>query len=151
MNALFAQYRLYLQIAAALILIAAFAWFIHHERELGAERESAAVNKAVLAAQEALRRDFDAKARLSSTIGDTYHAAVSVPVLAPPVVHWLRVPAVCADRVPEAAATPGGTHAEAASRAADSIDIGAPLTTVGRDADAQVAALQDYIIQVCLK
>lgn len=146
-----AQYRIYLQIAAALILIAGFAWFVHHERSIGAEHESAAVNKAVLAAQEAMRRDFDAKAKTSSTIGDHFNEIVSVPVASPPVVRWLRVPAVCADHVPEAASTPGGAHAEAASRAENSIDIGAPLTTVGRDADAQVTALQDYIIQVCLK
>jgi hypothetical protein len=30
-------------------------------------------------------------------------------------------------------------------------DIGTPVVTVGRDADAQVQALQDYVTNVCLR
>lgn len=143
--------RLYLEIAAALVLCIGAGLFVHHERSIGAEHESAAVNSAVLAAQEAMQRDFDAKAKTVSTIGDHFNATVSVPVLDPPVVKWLRVPTVCADHVPQAPVTTGKTHADAASGAEDPPNPGPLLTTVGRDADAQVQALQDYITQVCLQ
>lgn len=146
-----APYRLYLEIVAAGALCIGAVLFVRHERSVGAQHESAAVNKAVLAAQEDMQRDFDAKAKTSSTIGDTYHAALSVPVPNPPIVHWLRVPTVCADHVPQAPATTGKTHADAASGAEDPPNPGPLLTTVGRDADAQVQALQDYITQVCLQ
>ena len=48
------------------------------------------------------------------------------------------------------APTPGPEPDAAASlRIEDSPDIGAPLVTVGRDADAQIAALQSYVERVC--
>ena len=57
--------------------------------------------------------------------------------------------------------TPREVHAAAAARPVlDAVaavpaeaprDIGAPVETVGRDADAQVTALQSYIRDVCLR
>lgn len=81
-----------------------------------------------------------------------YHEAIAAPI-AHPV--QLRVCPRTHEVLP--ASTPGsGSDEASASGAADhgqavpSESIGPELQAVGRDGDAQIAALQDYIRKVCL-
>lgn len=79
------QIRLYVEIASAIVLLAAFALFVHHERVVGAEHISAADAKALSAAkdrddaQTALNIEraakADAGARSAQDAVDAYVAA----------------------------------------------------------------------------
>lgn len=147
-----AKYRLLLEIAAGLLVIATFFWFRHHEQQIGVERERSAVNRAVLDAQEAARVEYEKKATVASSIGDRYEAEIAKPVAAP-VVRIVRVrdPAICPGQVSSPATTARKPDAEAREREEAAPDIGVGVVTVGRDADAQIRALQAYVAEVCVK
>jgi hypothetical protein len=141
--------RLYLELAAALLLFLGFAWYRHHLIDYGRTQEQAAVNQAVLATQARLQREYDTKAKLAHQIGEDFAATLTAPVAVPVVrVVRLREHAVCPDHVPEAAQPASGDHGSTASGSTDSVDLG-PLVRIGHDADAQVIALQRYITEVC--
>lgn len=55
------QIRLYLEIAAAVVLLVAFGLFVHHERTVGAEH----ITQADVKAQEAARKQADAETALN--------------------------------------------------------------------------------------
>jgi hypothetical protein len=143
--------RLYLELIAAAVLCAGFAFFVHHERQIGVA-QCQADTKTALDAQVAQQKlDHDQQTTTVLTIGDTFHETTSAPLSVPaPVVR------VCNNQVrrstmPQASTTTASDHEEANSGAANTVDIGTPLVIVGRDADAQVTALQSYITEVCLK
>jgi hypothetical protein len=143
--------RLYAEIGAALLLVAAFALYTHHERGVGVAQCQADI-KTALDAQTALNQtQHEADIKTVTHIGDTYDNATQAPLAAPAPRVRVCNNQVRASSVPEAGAAPSVDHAEASSREADTVDIGTPLVTIGRDADAQVTALQDYVTGVCLK
>jgi hypothetical protein len=143
----------YLRIAYLLTLLAAggFAlWYAHHAGYEGATAEWQAKWTARDAADVKAISDRD-KAALPEIISEvrTYVKKVAVPVTDAP--HVLVCNAAPARRPVQPAAGPGPVaDAGPAVREAPPRDIGAPVVTVGRDADALVAGLQTYISRVCL-
>jgi len=80
-------------------------------------------------------------------------AAAALDPIAAPVVRVLYgPPAACVPRTPASRPLPDAAPAVPAPGPANSLpgpDIGRPLVSVGHEADAQVAGLQDYITYVC--
>lgn len=134
--------RDYLYAALAVVLVAVGAWFVHHERAIGAARVEVADAK--LARAEALHNaDAQALAAMKTVaIGDVYESTIHSDPVDPP--HVVCV-APRGSQLPEAAGHSGSDHGAPAERAEDPVDIGPPLTAVGRDADAQIKALQEQV------
>ena len=138
-----------LWVVVVVLVIVGFAW---HERSLGAAKCVQADERAA-AAQEG--HNAAVLAQGTTTVyqeASDYHEAVSAPIAHP--VH-----VVCESPrtrgVPQAAPTgpvsngapalPGPDHAAAVPDES----LGPELQAVGRDADAQVRELQDYVRRVC--
>lgn len=85
----------------------------------------------------------------------TYAAAQIDPIAAPVVSVCHYTPTAAVPRTATAGPLPHGTAdlsapgARGALSAPGPVDIGEPLVRVGHNADAQVAALEDYIEHVC--
>jgi hypothetical protein len=137
-------------IAALVITIIGFAW---HERHLGAEKCIEADERAT-AAQEA--HNVAVLAQGTTTVyqeASDYHEAVTAPIARP--VHLRVCQPSATSPVPNAApAGPVGNGAASLPGSGDAApvqsDVGPELQAVGRDADAQINQLQDYVRRVCL-
>lgn len=133
--------------AAAFLLIASFGAGWHFGGQSGKLADTAHV-----AQQEAgvIKQTASDTAQINDE-AKHYADAQLVPVSAPAVSLCHYTPAA----VPRAAAAGPLPHAAAELPAANppnpvpGPDIGRPLVSIGRDANAQVAALQDYINHVC--
>lgn len=136
-------------IAIVVVVIIGFAW---HERHLGAEKCIQGDEKAA-AIQEA--HNADILSRGTTTVfqeAAEYHEAIATPVAHPvrvmcesPRTHEVPAAAASGPVSNGAASLPGPDH----SAPVPDQSIGPELQAVGRDADAQIIELQDYIRRVC--
>lgn len=136
-------------VAIVVIVIIGFAW---HERHVGAQKCLQADAQATQAAQA---HNAAVLAQGTTTVyqeASTYHEAIAAPIARPVRLRVCQPPA--------ASAVPGSTAAGSLSDGAAPLpgsgdstpvqrDIGPQLQAVGRDADAQIAELQDYVRRVC--
>lgn len=128
---------------AIIVLMIAFGLYTNHERGIGADKIKAQDAKLSAAA---VQHSLDVAAladKKTTTNGDHYVAAINAPIPDSPRVVCKRTitPVV----MPETPNRPGLLDGAADSAKADSIDIGAPLDKIGRDADAKITALQNEI------
>ena len=119
-------------------------------RAAESSREAAEALKKAEKAEEkigALKGQIDKMT--TKRIGDTFDAVVKAPLSVPaPVYRVCRagVPATTPatgqpdDKAPSGGGDPGGSPP---------VWDSTPVVTIGRDADAQIAGLQDYITNVC--
>jgi hypothetical protein len=137
-------------VAGVLVLTVLTAGFMWHERTLGAAH---CVRQVMADAEREQQRAVQLDRKDSEAITheiETYAAAVSVPV-AMPVVRLCPRPA----GVPRTASASRGGDAQTPSRTENQgnprvfADVGEPLGRAGRDADAQLAMLQNYVTDVC--
>lgn len=125
-------------------LLIGFGVFVHHERNVGAAKIEAADAKVAAAA---VQHNHDVQTiadNLTVTIGNTYAKAITAPLATPPPRVVCYKPPVSGG-VPQGPGNPGSPDAAPGNGSQDPRDIGAPLTTVGRDADAQIKALQQMV------
>lgn len=137
-------------------MVVAFRAFVQHERERGAAEVTAAVEAAVTAERERVRKEEEEKRKTTATIGEVYVDKVTKPVAPAPVVRVCQPAAGSAGRVLPTTRAPELPDATSAVRAEDQGFVTedwdtTPTVTAGRDADAQVVALQEYITHVCLR
>lgn len=139
-------------IIAALLIGGGIAWRKHdvHERAIGQQQIEAADAK--LRAEVKKHNDDlqTAAADKSAAVEKQYESDIANPPATPaPSVVCVRPSSPHRNAV--SAATSGSSGAGkgaqpgvsgTANRSADQIDIGAPLTVIGKDADAQIKALQ---------
>lgn len=128
---------------AIIILLIAFGLYTSHERGVGADKVRAQDAKLDAAA---VQHSLDVAAladKKTTTNGDNYVAAINAPIPDSPRVVCKR--AVAPVVMPEAASRPGLPDAAANGAEATTVDIGAPIDTVGRDADAKIIALQNQV------
>lgn len=134
----------YVGIITALLI--GFGVFVHHERSIG-EQKIETADAALAAKQIELNTEKETHAQdVINTATEVYKNTLAAAP-APDAPHVF----VC-DRATTGASTvradaSAGSGADAAAHVPEesSVDIGPGLDTVGRDADAQVIALQAYI------
>jgi len=133
-----------------LIVVGGFAW---HERSLGAAKCVQADAKAV-SAQEAHNATVEAQG--TTTVfqeASDFHEATSAPIAHP--VQLRVCNASPRGSLPDSGSTgPIGHDSPALPGSSDGAavqgeSVGPKLQELGRDADAQVRELQDYIVKVC--
>jgi hypothetical protein len=144
--------RLLFEILAVGLALVAGVAYERHEGAKGCEQADtkAATTQALKVAGEA-----GAATEIVKHEEQNYVEAITRPVVDAPVVR------VCpAAPTPHPSAVLRATSAATVDHAAPEVpaaiapnppgrDIGAPVESVGHDADAQVAALQDYVKRVC--
>lgn len=141
--------RLTLEIVAALFLVWGTVLYLEH-RGAAACREADAVAVTRQEARNAAQAADDTQ--LIHEEAQAYAQTLSAPdPIDVPDVRLCHYPAAA---VPQAAPARPGAPAAAANGATNppvaEPDLGPPLVKLGRNADAQVRALQAYIREVCL-
>jgi hypothetical protein len=137
-------------VKAVLILVAVLACFAagYYLRDLqDTTHTQAAVIKQTAANQKTEARD-DGTIAIEEK---AYDDAILQPVAAP-VVRLCVASAAAVSQTTAPAGRPHATAAGGAEHQPDFVqgpDIGRPLVTAGRDADALIAGLQDYVAKVC--
>lgn len=123
-------------------ILSLFGWYTVHERNIG-KADVHAVDAKLAAKQDAYNKLLEStELETVNVIAQKYQAAITAPIPdSPHVVCVIPRP----DILPQASAGPGSIDVAPDLSISDSVDIGPPLDTVGRDADAQVTALQDII------
>jgi hypothetical protein len=127
------------------MLVIGIPWYFEHR---GA-KECKAADVAAVATQEAHNADVVKTDTATNTqIEDTLHAAQIAPIAAPVV----RLCYYKASPLPNPTPTTSGPDVSPTVREEPVAgpDIGRPILTQGRNADAQIAGLQSYITKVCL-
>lgn len=136
-------------IIAGILIAGGFAFYFEHR---GA-KECVQADTAAVAKQEASNEAKETKATQVIAIEDTTHEeAISAPVLPTPAITCVRTyqsrpvlptakPASIGNGAPDSPKENSGQTG---------IDPSADLKAIGRDADAQIVELQDYITKVCL-
>lgn len=150
---MFAEIKTYLYGAIAAILIAGGIWYTIHERDIGEQKIEArdviinTQRTAIATAADLHNKDVEALSQLKSQqIGDHYDEVIHAPIGdSPRVVRIKPASAPASSVLPQTAGSGASNPATANSAGSDSVDIGAPLDEVGRNADAQIKALQDEI------
>lgn len=128
---------------AIIVLLIAFGLYTSHERGIG-EAKIKAQDAALAAAAKQHNLDVQALAdKKTAGNGDTYVATTHAAIPDSPHVVCNRPAA--AHVVPEAASNTGVPDATAHSAAATPVDIGPPIDTAGRNADALITALQNQV------
>lgn len=143
--------KLYLDLAAGLIVAVFIGWFVHHERETGRQEIKDADAK-VVAAQVQHNADVEALGKLHAAPAlEAYQSALSSPVDRPISVR-MCIPAIASGAgttdngggpgpgANEGRGLPGGVGSESAG-----IDIGPITDQLLAQATAKVRALQAYI------
>lgn len=135
----------WLYCGAILVLLAGFVTYTVHERHIGEQKIEAADAK-VVAAQTAANKASEEKANASIAESvQEFNAAVAAPTL--PVPQLLCRPASGGGAVPSRAPAPGPSDDTSVGPEATgpSFDPSERVLAVGRDADAQIVLLQNYI------
>lgn len=133
----------YIYAGVILTLLIAFGVYTSHERGIG-EAKIKAQDAALAAAALQHNKDVQDFAALnSSKNGDHYVEVTHQPIADSPRVVCKRP--VAPTVMPEATNRPGLPIAAADSAETAPVDIGAPIDTVGRNADALITALQNQI------
>ncbi len=145
--------RLYAELTAALLLVIGFVLYRHSLIVDGERICEARTAKAVEDAESAAEKRHDLEVSAVKVEALTYAKTINAPLpVGPPVI--LRY---CPAGVPKAARARFSAHAEPSvpeaprGNPAKGPDIGPELRANDRQADAQVAGLQSYIKDVCLK
>ena len=135
-------------IGGALLLIAGVAYERHEGAKGCREADTkAASNQAIKVAQQT-----GAAAEITKQEAQNYVEAISQPIVAPVVrvcVAKANPSAVLHPPSPSPLPDAAPSISQPARSDSQGRDIGAAVESVGRDADAQVAALQDYVNRVC--
>lgn len=133
---------IYAGIIAALLGL--FGWYTVHERNIGKADVVAVDNKA--AAKQVAHNVVVESTALETinVIAQKYSASIASPIADSPhvIVRYVTRPA---GAVPAAAGSACSAPSTADVSATDTTDIGPGLDTAGRDADAEVIALQAII------
>lgn len=142
------MYRLYVEIAAALLLAGLFGWYTIHERHIGRDAILAADARTV-AAQVFHNKEVEDRAQVQT---DAAMAAYMRTLSRPPAADAPHV--VC-----HKPASPGPVPTDVSPRpapaspsdspAAGTFDPGPALDKLHEDADAEITALQAYV-QACI-
>src|SRR5438132_11877704 len=135
----------------ALLVIVVVLGFSWHERRIGAAGCLQNVQKTNAAAEVKEEKQHSTDVGTVQKEGTTYAVQIAAPVLRAPIIRLcpdLHVPPL------QGAAAPGSeAHQDAADRGADSGEPptwdSTPVVQAGRDANAHIAGLQDYILKVC--
>lgn len=149
--------RLVIELVAVAIICVAFGLFVRHERSVGAAEVKAKIEAAVEAERERVREEEKKAARNNTTIGEHYVQAVTTPVTDAPVVRVCKPaasqkPVLRSSEQPAAVVPDAGTAVSAENSGELAFDWDTkPVIEVGRDADAQVIGLQEYIQHNCLR
>lgn len=148
---MFQTIKLYLFGGIVTILISCGVWFTIHERHqavIKIEARDRVITQdriALAKASTALREASEALAqKKSDLIGETFEKTVASPVVDPPHVLCNR-PAPARPGLPQASGNQSENTGAPVLRTEVTVDIGPPVVTVGRDADAQVNALLDQL------
>src|SRR6266404_9496551 len=141
------QERLIL-LGVLVIVIFGFAW---HERHIGAQKCLQNVEKASAIEEGKQATQYTADQGTVSNEGKTYEAAKTAPIAPAPVIRLCpHLPRQAVQAAPSAGSQADG---KAPGGADDSQGVTVWDTTAlvkaGRDADAQITGLQDYILNVC--
>lgn len=154
MKALFAEYRFVIAIAAAVVLALAFAWFVHHERAIGEQRQISRDAIAVQKQTEAVAAQELADRQAIAARSESYEAQLQALQHdldnKPSSIVRVRNTA-CSSPVREAPATssgPGGTSAAGLDQpngSDHSVDIGPALDRYKTDAQALALRCQAVI------
>lgn len=153
LSAIFAPIKMYLYGAlAALLLGLGIAAYVHvlHVGEAKIEAKDKVIEEqrtAIANAAELHTKDVQALAqKLSDDIGETFETTIAKPIVDSPHVVCVKPAATSrGSQLPGASGSAPGDHGEANGPSQDSGDIGPPLDIVGRDADAQITALQEQV------
>ena len=138
----------YAGIIAALLI--GFGVFVHHERNIG-EQKIETADAALAAKQIELNTEKETHAQdVINTATEVYkNTLAAAPAPDAPHVFVRECPAASSSGAVRPDASAGfGADANTHVPEESSVDIGPSLDTIGRDADAQVIALQAYI-QAC--
>src|SRR6266404_8739410 len=131
-----------------ILVIFGFAW---HERHIGAQKCLQNVDKASAIEESKQATQYTADQGTVSNEGKTYEAAKTAPVAPAPVVRLC--PRLPRQAVQAAAGSGSAVDGKAPGGGGDSAQPtlwdSTPVVKAGRDADAQIAGLQDYILNVC--
>ena len=143
--------RLELILAGSVILCLAFIGWSWHERHIGAQKCLQNVEKASAIEESKQATQYTADQGTVSNEGKTYEAAKTAPVAPAPVIRLCpKLPRQTVQGAPSAGPQADG---KASGGADDSQGVTVWDTTAlvkaGRDADAQITGLQDYILNVC--
>ena len=135
-------------VLVAILVLVVYSW---NERLIGAAGCLRNVQKADVAAQLQEEKQHTADVAAVQREGSTYAVTIAAPILPAPIIRLcpdLHVPAL------QASALPGReAHGEVALGEKDQGQPATwdstPVVQVGRDDDAKITALQDYIVKVC--
>lgn len=130
-----------------ILITVGFAFYFEHRGAV----ECKAADTAAVTKQEAHTQAQETAATVELTKEDTtYHAALAAPALPSPAIACVRVTNNRPVLPTPATASRPDASADLPKADSASFDPTPKLTPVGRDADAQVIALQAYITNVCL-
>lgn len=144
--------NVYAHLVYVLLIVGALIGGVLYERHEGAQGCEARGAQAA-EQQQVHNAGLDAHASdVNQSIGEDLHAEQSAAPAADAPHVLVCPPAKAARPRPVLPAAPASAGADAAPAvpAAPARDIGPPIDTAGRDADAQVKGLQRYITEVCL-
>ena len=137
----------------ALVLVSALVIFGYswHERRVGAAGCIQSVQKTNAAAEVKEEKQHAVDTGTVQREGTTYAAQIAAPVIRAPIIRLC--PEIPRSPVPAAAGAGPEDHAQAPGGEGDqgrpTTWDSTPVVRAGRDADAQIAGLQDYILNVC--
>ena len=137
-------------ISLGIMAVAAVCMFFYIEH-LGAQKCLQNVEKASAIEESKQATQYTADQGTVSNEGKTYEAAKTAPVAPAPVVRLC--PRLPRQAVQAAAGSGSAVDGKAPGGGGDSAQPtlwdSTPVVKAGRDADAQIAGLQDYILNVC--
>lgn len=148
------QIRLYLEIAAVVVLLSAFGLYTLHERHIG-EVKIEKADAAVVAKAELHNTEVEAtQSAADKKAGDTLNASLSDPIGTVPALPPSVQPQACPSPVPAPRAHPSPGAAAPVLRAAETPSVVQPDwanlersdVQGGHNADAQVIYLQTLLV-----
>lgn len=149
-----AQIRLYLEIAAVVVLLSAFGLYTLHERHVG-EAKIEKADAAVVAEAEVHNSQVEAtQSAADKKAGDTLNASLSDPIGTLPALPPSMQPQACPSPMPTPRARPSPSAAAPVVRAAETPSVVQPDWASlersdvqgGHNADAEVTYLQTLLI-----
>src|SRR4029077_5526710 len=145
---------LYERLAFIGIIVAVIFGFAWHERSMGAQKCLSNVQKANVVEQKKEEKQYATDTVTVQSEGKTYADTTRAPLSTPaPVIRLGMCPKLPGKAV-SGSSTPGpstdvGTESGGGDQKQPTLWDTTARVKTGRDADAQIRRLQDYIIKVC--
>jgi hypothetical protein len=139
------------KITVAVLFVALILGFVYHERGVGAAREREAQAREVAAQAAAQEKKEEEARKKAESISETYLSIIKNPIAPVPPVR-VYVPAAVQGAGKKEGGDTVGTDSSAQLRKENQGFVTwdpTPAVTAGRDADAKVRALQEFIRTSC--